>query len=112
MQCPRCAAQNRPGVRFCEDCGSPLGLACASCGAEVVAGKRFCGACGAPLPGHSHDRSISSQTAAPSHSAEGVATHSVTEAEPRPESVLASPPLSAAAPAAERRQLTVMFCDL
>ncbi len=48
MQCLRCAAQSRQGVRFCEDCGSPLSLACAGCGAEVVVGTRFCGACGAP----------------------------------------------------------------
>ena len=117
MQCPRCAAPTREGVRFCEDCGSPLSLACPSCGAEVVAGKRFCGACGAALPAHSHHRSMSSQAAAPNQPAEGIAApHSVVEAERGREKLQArgasTGATAPAAPAAERRQLTVMFCDL
>ena len=36
MQCPRCQAQNREGVSFCEDCGARLALVCSTCGAEVV----------------------------------------------------------------------------
>ena len=51
MQCPECAAENREGVRFCEDCGARLDLKCPSCGAELIPGKRFCGACGATLGG-------------------------------------------------------------
>ena len=49
MLCPGCRAQNREGVKFCEDCGARLGPRCPSCGAEVLAGKRFCGTCGAQL---------------------------------------------------------------
>ncbi|MGH7322285.1 MAG: double zinc ribbon domain-containing protein, partial [Candidatus Rokuibacteriota bacterium] len=49
MKCPRCEADNRPGVAFCEDCGAPFGLTCPACSASTTPGKKFCGACGAPL---------------------------------------------------------------
>jgi len=58
-------------------------IRCPSCGVESVAGKRFCGDCGSPLPA------------------------------PPPEAIAS--PRSAFEPAtgeAERRQVTVMFCDL
>src|SRR5262245_37851660 len=52
-RCERCGAENRAGVRFCEDCGAPLALNCPSCGARASTGKRYCGDCGAALPsGH------------------------------------------------------------
>jgi formate dehydrogenase maturation protein FdhE len=50
-RCPACGMQNPEGVKFCQDCGSPLGAAgvkhCTSCGAELAPGTRFCGECGA-----------------------------------------------------------------
>src|SRR2546426_911146 len=49
MRCPACRTENRPGVRFCEECGATLDVLCPSCGAGVPTGKKFCGACGAPL---------------------------------------------------------------
>ena len=48
MTCPRCHAENRDGLRFCEDCGSRLALTCSQCGGELAPGKRFCGSCGTP----------------------------------------------------------------
>jgi Double zinc ribbon len=48
MTCPRCHAENRDGLRFCEDCGSQLSLICAQCGGELAPGKRFCGSRGTP----------------------------------------------------------------
>jgi formate dehydrogenase maturation protein FdhE len=54
-RCPSCGTQNPEGVKFCQDCGSPLGAAgvrhCASCGAELAPGTRFCGGCGAQQEG-------------------------------------------------------------
>lgn len=35
MKRPRCQAQNREGMRFCQDRGVRLGLICAVCGAEA-----------------------------------------------------------------------------
>jgi hypothetical protein len=50
-RCPNCGMQNPEGVKFCQDCGSPLGAAgvkhCTTCGAELAPGTRFCGGCGA-----------------------------------------------------------------
>jgi hypothetical protein len=40
MQCPRCHAENRDGLRFCEDYGGRLTLACSQCGGELAPGKR------------------------------------------------------------------------
>ena len=50
-RCPGCGYKNAPGVKFCQECGSPLAAAgpkhCTSCGAELAPGTRFCGECGA-----------------------------------------------------------------
>ena len=50
-RCSSCGHKNPDGVKFCQECGSPLAAAgpkhCISCGAELPAGTRFCGACGA-----------------------------------------------------------------
>src|SRR5215218_9803480 len=49
--CSSCGAANRPGQRFCGDCGAALSQTCVSCGASSAPGQRFCGDCGAPLAG-------------------------------------------------------------
>jgi predicted RNA-binding Zn-ribbon protein involved in translation (DUF1610 family) len=50
-RCPECGFKNPEGVKFCQECGSPLAAAgpthCTSCGIELAPGTRFCGACGA-----------------------------------------------------------------
>jgi hypothetical protein len=86
MQCPQCRADNDAGLRFCESCGAKLVAMCPSCGHELKPQANFCGHCGASLSGPA-----APQAAAP------------------PELAPAAP---APADAAERRQLTVMFCDL
>ena len=86
MQCPQCQCENRAGRRFCAECGAPLPLACAVCGFTNEPGEKFCGGCGTPLAG-------------PAPSA--VQRHQEAPA-----------PVARATPEAERRQLTVLFCDL
>jgi class 3 adenylate cyclase/predicted ATPase len=49
LSCSSCGTQNRPGRRFCAQCGAPLELKCPSCGAPNEHDERFCGDCGAPL---------------------------------------------------------------
>ena len=93
MQCPRCHAQNRDGLKFCEDCGARLALACPQCGAEVTAGKKFCGSCGAPIAGQHGGRFAAPDTYTPLHLAEKILT-------------------SKAALEGERKQVTVLFADL
>ncbi|MGE5496247.1 MAG: zinc ribbon domain-containing protein [Burkholderiales bacterium] len=50
--CPNCGMENEPGVKFCGECGTKLGVAaayCPSCGSENAPGTKFCGECGAKL---------------------------------------------------------------
>lgn len=49
MKCPKCLAENREGVKFCEECGSKMEMICPSCGAKIPPGKKFCGECGHEL---------------------------------------------------------------
>ena len=49
MTCVGCGFDNREGVRFCVECGTPLARRCPSCEAEVDPGQRFCGECGMAL---------------------------------------------------------------
>src|SRR5215472_18391253 len=84
MECPTCGAANLEGKKFCGDCGTPLPVRCTSCGAENPPGKKFCADCGAVL-------SI------------GASRAPAEAASPRPAAPMSS---------TERRQLTVLFCDL
>ncbi|MBM3853241.1 MAG: adenylate/guanylate cyclase domain-containing protein, partial [Verrucomicrobia bacterium] len=92
MTCAQCNSENPAGARFCCQCGTPLRCACAGCGTESLPGARFCHGCGAPLPG----------TKAPAVAGTPPpAQHAL---------VATRPPMPL--PAAERRHLTVMFCDV
>jgi class 3 adenylate cyclase/tetratricopeptide (TPR) repeat protein len=94
MRCSRCQAENREGLRFCEDCGARLAAACPSCGAELTSGKKFCGSCGTSLaPAQPESRYASPQNYTPKHLAEKILT-------------------SKGALEGERKQITVLFADL
>jgi hypothetical protein len=85
MRCTSCGFENPEGKKFCEECGATLVRTCPSCSAEVRPAAKFCWDCGTSLTG---------QPASTPPSAA---------------------PLQVVAPSraeAERRQLTVMFCDL
>ncbi len=84
MNCSACGAQNPEGKRFCADCGAALAVLCSACGSVNASGKKFCGECGNALAG-------------------------TRPQPPAPATPAAAPPISRDA---ERRQLTVMFCDL
>ncbi len=84
MLCPSCNQDNRPERRFCTECGAALSAACPSCSGPTEAGEKFCGGCGERLP---------TATGAPGA--------------PTP-----APGPKAATESGERRQLTVLFCDL
>lgn len=49
MRCPSCQSESPDSMKFCRNCGSKLSLSCPQCGAEVDSGDRFCGNCGRPL---------------------------------------------------------------
>jgi class 3 adenylate cyclase/predicted ATPase len=84
MRCPSCDHQNRAERRFCARCGAALGHVCAACGAANEAEDKFCGGCGVALP----------NGAAPARASVVV------------------PRDRGAGPPGERRQLTVLFCDM
>ncbi len=98
MQCPQCQHENRDTARFCEACGSTLALSCPSCGNQNRPGAVFCDRCGTPLTGPTPDL-LSSQITRPQ------------DVEP-PKSQSRDPIAGMGTPEAERRQLTVLFCDL
>src|SRR5690242_1399779 len=82
MRCPSCTAENAAARRNCAECGAPLPSPCPACGFENERTAKFCGGCG----------KLSGEVgAAP---------------------VPAVVPAPLRADGAERRQLTVMFCDL
>src|SRR5215472_15603117 len=83
MECPSCRSETPDDSRFCGECGAALPMRCTSCGATNRAGTRFCTNCGNKL-----------------------AATSTAPAASRPP--VAATPTSTA----ERRQLSVMFCDL
>jgi class 3 adenylate cyclase/tetratricopeptide (TPR) repeat protein len=85
VKCSACAAPNPQGNRFCAACGVPLPLGCAECGHPNAPSSKFCGGCGRVL----------------------------NESAPRKDPMIDAAPSPAAAHSdAQRRQLTVMFCDL
>src|SRR5712692_9259739 len=97
MRCPQCQCENRVGRRFCAECGVPLPLACPACGFANEPGEKFCGGCGTPL-------------ASPASQLPQTVQHPAQPAVQRHQE--APPPVARITPEAERRQLTVLFCDL
>ena len=84
MRCSSCGSTNPEGAKFCIECASPLRRRCPRCGFENLPQAKFCAECGAAL-------------VAPSK-AESSPREVERRAETRSEG--------------ERRQLTVMFCDV
>ena len=86
--CAICNSENPAGKKFCGECGAALGNRCPQCGADNATGRKFCGDCGTALVAAGE--------------------------KPQSGSASVSPEASAAVtpPAGERRQLTVLFCDL
>jgi class 3 adenylate cyclase len=88
VQCPSCKAEIPEGSKFCLECGAALFGRCPSCGNANPASAKFCLECGHKLPATGVD--------APSRPATDTAA-------PQPPRIAGTP---------ERRQLTVVFCDL
>ena len=47
MNCPKCNAILRPGVKFCTSCGQKIetSATCTQCGAPLKSGAKFCTKC-------------------------------------------------------------------
>src|SRR6266851_2518317 len=82
MRCPKCAADNRKGAKFCSECATPFSAKCPRCGADNSPASKFCDECGASL--NVPDSAAASEI----------------------------PSVPAPELAGERRHLTILFCDL
>ena len=93
MQCLHCQFDNPPGVKFCGQCGAKLAAPCPQCGAENPSGFKFCGECGSPLGAPKSEALPSPHSYTPPHLAGEILQ-------------------SRSALEGERKQVTVLFCDL
>jgi class 3 adenylate cyclase/predicted ATPase len=103
MKCPKCQFENPEDSMFCGACGSSLEIEviCPNCGSKLPADFKFCNKCGhnlSELP-----KAPPKDDSAPPGAMPTSATSDIQEAAPASET---------RAPEAQRRQLTVMFCDL
>src|SRR5262245_10764724 len=106
MRCASCGFETPEGMKFCMGCGLPFQLRCVRCGGENVPLARFCGQCGSPLVAQSPEKSDQAKSKAKS------APKSLTrKRRSKPIRQVAKEPRPGVSEA-ERRQLTVMFCDL
>jgi class 3 adenylate cyclase/predicted ATPase len=101
MKCPKCRHENPDNAKFCIECASPMEFHCPNCGAVTPATGKFCMECAYDLrkPKEAPPKDDSVSLHAMSTSATRDLQEVVSAAE-------------AHVPEAERRQLTVMFCDL
>ncbi len=83
MICPDCSFDNPEGVKFCGECGKPQLPSCSACGFENPIGFKFCGNCGTQIIRGSIQTPGSNEASQVNKD-----------------------------PDAERRRLTVMFCDM
>jgi class 3 adenylate cyclase/predicted ATPase len=113
MRCVHCQHENPEGAKFCNECAAPLPLRCPSCGTANRPGAKFCHECATPLVtppavggGHTSVARAKPSTRPANQTKRGkVKTKEPSQAQRRP-------PPGHGAPEAERRQLTVLFCDL
>lgn len=49
MKCPECHHPNPDNKRFCRECGAKLTRPCPQCGGGILYGDQFCGECGCNL---------------------------------------------------------------
>jgi len=99
MHCPSCSFENPEVMKFCIKCATPLSPHCPQCGFENPPGSVFCGQCATSLTGQT-PASKSIEIDKQPDKQEDKGTQAETQVAGRK------------APEAERRQLTVMFCDL
>src|SRR5215210_8072233 len=101
MRCPRCEFENPAGMKFCGQCGASLASPCPRCGTENPPGFKFCGECGGPLG----SRNPVETPEAPALSAPALRSYTPPHLS---ESILQN----GAVLEGERKQVTVLFCDL
>jgi len=102
MICAKCQVENPEVKKFCSQCGAKLILPCPNCGAEISLGDKFCGECGhnLTLPSEPTRRELSFDEKLKKiqkYLPKGI-TEKILSQKDRIEG--------------ERKQVTVMFCDM
>src|SRR6266571_5581545 len=105
MRCASCGFENPEGVKFCHECGVPLKNRCPSCGVENPLQAKFCGECGTPLTATQTGKRGNGETAKREKAKGSKGKQPLQTLDSRLRTLDSSRE-------AERRQLTVMFCDL
>jgi len=97
MRCQACGHEGPPDALYCEECGATLDTACPQCGQRQRAGTKFCRSCGHRLAvaddGAREARAPAPRSYTPRHLVERILT-------------------SRSALEGERKQVTVLFCDI
>src|SRR4029453_4390302 len=103
MRCANCGFENSEGMAFCTGCGTRLQRSCSSCRFENTPQAKFCGKCGTALEAERKSALTKNRKE------KGAKTPGQA---PRPKRQPTPPRSQQPVSEAERRQLTVMFCDL
>ncbi len=115
MRCPACQADNRPRMKFCEECGTRLDATCPACGAFTPGGKKFCGECGTALGGDGAPSTTRTTPALGDTATPEPAATSGRFASPQvytPAHLAERILKDRAALSGERKQVTVLFADV
>ncbi len=102
MKCARCHTETLRDQKFCPECGAVFPKPCPQCGAETLSGDKFCGECGKALrdlpPGNIKDPHFEEKLARlQKYLPQGLTAKILAQKEKIE---------------GERKQVTVMFCDL
>ena len=104
MNCPSCHRANLAEANFCLHCGTRLPRVCPQCQSVLPPEARFCMRCGHALA------AVSSPLSPPASASTQPVEQQEREADQAPS--WAAPLAGASVHEAERRHLTVLFCDL
>jgi class 3 adenylate cyclase/tetratricopeptide (TPR) repeat protein len=105
MLCASCGTELIAGKRFCHACGAPVRAACPHCGTPVESRFRFCPDCGGPLPAQAPAGTGASAAEPDAGGSEPLARRIPAELARKIRG-------TGAAISGERKQVTVLFCDI
>jgi class 3 adenylate cyclase len=102
MKCPKCQTENSDPIKFCGECGTKLVRLCPKCNGQNPPRFKFCGECG-------HDISCTSQTTSSALTIDQMLSKIQRYL---PEGLVEKILSQKERIQGEKRQVTVMFCDM